>query len=110
MLKESNYSLIMTSSTDKVECLLRRTKGTYYEYGDKASRLLTLQLKRQSAWNFISQVYDSSHTLTTSPAEINSIFASYYSNLYQSKPPANKTIMANFLDNIDIPTIDPHIK
>ena len=104
---QTDYDIL---STDKAEHLLRRSKGTYYEYGDKASHLLALQLKRQSASNFISQIYDSSHSLITSPSEINSIFASYYSNLYQSEPPANNTILANFLDNIDIPTIDPRIK
>lgn len=82
---QSDYDLL---STNKAEYLLRRTKGTYYEYGDKASRLLALQLKRQSASNFITQIYDSSHSLTTNPAEINSTFASYYSNLYQSESPS----------------------
>lgn len=64
MLKGSNYNL-MTA-----EYLLRRTKGTYYKYGHKAGRLLTLQVKRQTASNFILQIYDSSHSLTTNPAEI----------------------------------------
>lgn len=104
---QSDYDLL---STDKAEFLLRRTKGTYYEYGDKASRLLALQLKRQSASSFISQIYDSSHSLTTNPVEINSTFAAYYSNLYQSESPSNKNTMDAFLDNIDIPTIDHHIK
>lgn len=53
-----------------------RTKGTYYEYGDKASRLLTLH------------------------------FLLLYFNLYQPEPSA----MEDFLNSIDIPTIDPNIK
>lgn len=100
---QSDYDLL---STDKTECLLRRTKGTYYEYGEKASCLLTLQLKHQSASNVTNLRLFS----LPNPAEIHSIFTSFYSNLYQSEPPANKTTMFNFLDTIYIPGIDLHIK
>ena len=73
---QSEYDLL---TTGKAEYLLRRTKGTYYEYGDKASRLLALQLKRQSTSHFIPQIYESSHYITTDSTKINSVFASFYS-------------------------------
>lgn len=64
---QTEHDLLTTS---KAEYILRRTKGTYYEYGEKASRLLGLHLKRPSASHFISQVYDSSHLTITDPTEI----------------------------------------
>ena len=67
---QSEFDLL---STARAEFLVRRTKGTYYEYGDKASRLLALQFKRQAASRHIPQVYNSSNSLTTDPAEINSV-------------------------------------
>lgn len=97
-------------STAKAEYLLRRTRGTYYEYGDKASRLLAHQLKRQSAARFITEVYDPSHSLTSHPSKINSAFSSFYSNLYQSEPPVDASAMAKFLDDVPIPTIDPNTR
>ena len=37
------------SSTGKAEYAILRSKGRWYEYGNKASRLLALQLKHQAA-------------------------------------------------------------
>lgn len=76
---QTEFDLI---STNKAEFLLRRTKGTYYEYGNKASRLLARQLKHQSSSQFITQICKNPQTLVTDPTEINNIFTSYYSDLY----------------------------
>lgn len=51
---QTEFDLI---STNKAEFLLRCTKGTYYEYGNKASRLLARQLKHQSSSQFIAQIF-----------------------------------------------------
>lgn len=104
---QSSFDLL---STSKAEYLLRRTKGIYYEYGDKASRLLALQLRRQTASDFIPKIYDSSHSLTTDPNEINKVFASFYSNLYRSESPTSRDAMNNFLDGLNIPAIDRNSK
>lgn len=93
------------SSTQKEEQTILRSKETLYEYGDKASRLLVLQLKSQSASRYIPQIYDQSNQLTTCPREINAAFKSYYSKLYTSVPP-NDSNMDTFLNNIEIPTVD----
>lgn len=60
-------------TTNKAEHLLQRTRATYYEHGDRASRLLASQLRHQQASHFISQIYDSSQILTTDPTNINSL-------------------------------------
>jgi len=56
---QTEFDLI---STNKAEFLLRRIKGTYYEYGNKASRLLARQLKHQSSSHFITQIRKDSQT------------------------------------------------
>ena len=91
-------------STGKAEYLLRRTRATYYEHGDKAVRLLASQPRHQCASRFIPQISDSSHTLTTDPSKINSEFASFYSTLYKSQPPLDTSVMDAFLNNLDFPT------
>lgn len=94
---QTEFDLI---STNKAEFLLRRTKGTYYEHGNKASQLLARQLKHQSSSQFITQIRRNSQTLITDPTEINNVFASYYSDLYKSESPSDITSMNKFLDNL----------
>ncbi len=53
--------------TKNAEFVLRRTKATYYEYGDKAGRLLASHLKGLAASRLITQIYDSSDSSTKNP-------------------------------------------
>ena len=99
---QTEFDLI---TTNKAEFMLRRTKCTYYEYGDRASRLLAFQLKHQSASRLIKQIRTFPDTLVTDPSEINNAFSSYYSNLYKSEAPPDNIIMNDFLDNVDFPVI-----
>lgn len=55
-------------STNRAEYLIIRTKGTYNEYDEKASPLLALHFRCQAASKYITQVYDSSHSLSTNPS------------------------------------------
>ena len=77
-----------------------------YEYGDKASRLLALQLKHQATSRHITQITRQPVGLTTCPVQINAGFKAYYSKLYTSEPPPIDSNMDEYLDNIDIPTVD----
>ena len=104
---QTEFDLI---STNKAEFLLRRTKGTYYEYGNKASRLLARQLKHQSSSQFITQIRKDPQTLVTDPTEINNIFASYYSDLYKSEASSDTTLMNKFLNNLVFPSVDTNSK
>lgn len=94
-------------STNQAEYLLLRTRSTYYEYGEKASRLLAHQLKRQAASRLIPQVKDQDQNIVTNPKEINNTFATFYSTLYTSEFPSDVTNMNSFLDNLELPTIEP---
>lgn len=94
-------------STNKAEYLIKRTRATYYEHGNRAGRLLASQLKLQSASRHITQIRDNhSDELVTDPQKINSAFTSFYSSLYTSQPPSDVSLMESFFHNLNIPTIN----
>ena len=94
-------------STNQAEYLLLRTRSTYYEYGEKACWLLAHQLKRQTASRLIPQVRDQDQYIVTNPKEINNTFATFYSTLNTSEFPSDVMNMNSFLDNLELPTIEP---
>lgn len=96
-------------STKEAERLLLRSRGSYYEYGDKASRLLAHQLRRQATSRLIPSIKNSYDTITTDPLEINSTFKTFYSLLYRSEFPTDKAKMNEFLYNLSNPVIDTNI-
>ena len=57
------------TSTENAEKNILRSKGMLYEYGDKASRLLALQLKHQATSRHIAQINDQSVGLNMSPED-----------------------------------------
>lgn len=71
---QAEFNLISTK-----ERLLLRCRGSYYEHGDKASRLLAHQL-RQATSHLIPSIKNND-TITTDPLEINVNFKSFYSSL-----------------------------
>lgn len=93
-------------SISSAERLLLQTRGTYYEHGDKANRLLAHQLKRQFTSRLIPQINNVSNTTVTDPVEINATYKSFYSSLYKSEFPVDTTKMNQFLANLENPTID----
>ena len=100
---QAEFDLLSTGVSER---LLLKSRGSYYEYGDKASRLLAHQLKRQAAGRTIPQIKNLSGTVTIDPVEINTAFKSYYSSLYSSEFPPDSDNMIHFLNNLDIPNID----
>lgn len=91
-------------STKRAEKLLLHTRGSLYEYGDKASRLLAHQLKQKAASRMIPQIRDSTNILLSNPSDINLTFKSFYSSLYQSELTDTVDIDA-FFNNLDIPKV-----
>lgn len=102
--KQSEFNLLSTSEAER---LILHSRGRYYEYGDKNSRLLAHQLKRQAASRLIPEVMDNSGTLRSNPREINKVFEKFYTALYTSESPSDRGPMDSFLDSLDIPTIEP---
>ena len=103
----TQYDLLSTEITEKQQLWL---KGHYYEYGDKAGRLLAYQLKCKSASRLIPQIRNTPQSLTVDPIEINNTFRDFYSKLYTSSSPQDKSNMITFLDNIEIPQVDTEAK
>lgn len=93
-------------STKKAEQLLLHMRGSLYEYGDKASRLLAHQLKQRAASRMIPQIRDSSGNLLSNPSDVNLVFRSFYSSLYQSEL-TDTVDIDSFFHNLDIPLISP---
>ena len=94
-------------TTSDAERLLVRSRATYYEHGDKPSRLLSHQLKRQTTSRLIPQIKDSSGALVSDPTSINDIFRDFYFSLYESESSSDTTEMTSFIQNLDIPKVDP---
>ena len=84
---------------------LLRAHGFVYEYGEKAGRVLAHQLKCKSASQMNPQIHNTSGVLTVSPTEINNTCKKLYSDLYMSESPEDNSIMKDFLDNLESPTI-----
>lgn len=101
---QTEFDLITTTDAER---LLLRSRSSYYEHGDKASRLLAHQLRRQAASRTISQIKNASGSLVTDPKGINDIFKSFYSSLYCSESPSDISDMTLFLQNLEAPTLDP---
>lgn len=65
---QSEFNLL---STKMAERLLLNSRGLSYEYGDKNSRLLACQLKRQAASRLIPQIKNGSNNLVSNPQDVN---------------------------------------
>ena len=92
-------------TTREAERLLLRSRGTQYEFGDKASRLLAHQLKIKTASNQITQIRTNTSALTSDPVEINDVFKEFYSQLYTSESSNNEAHMSEFFTVLDVPMI-----
>lgn len=91
--------------SQEAEKLLLQSRGNYYEYGDKASRLLAHQLRHKTASHQILQIKNKSGTQTSDPNIIKSVFRSFYSKLYTYEFPSNSDNINQFLNRLNTPTI-----
>ena len=99
---QMDYNLLSTQETEKLLLQLRRF---LYEHGEKAGRHLSRQIKSQSVSQQIKQIRTPSGEFTVMPSVINETFKMFYSELYTSQSPADKTNMMSFLDNLEFPPI-----
>lgn len=95
-------------TTADAEQLLIHSRATYYEHGDKPSRLLAHQLKCQTASRIIPEIKDSSGKIISDPLLINDV-ESFYSSLYKSESSLDTAEMTSFFQNVDIPTVDSSV-
>lgn len=99
---QMEYNLLSTQETEK---LMLRSRGFLYEHGEKAGRHLSRLIKNQSVSQQIKQIRTPSGELTVAPSVINETFKTFYSELYTSQSPPEKTNMMSFLDNLNFPPI-----
>lgn len=100
---QTELDIILTTDA---EWLLLHTRSSYHEYGDKASRLMAHQLRRQAGSRLIPQIQDSSGNLISDPEGINAVFKSYYSTLYSSESPSDSHDLISFLRDLNVIPID----
>lgn len=84
-----------------------KARQVYYEHGDKAGSLLAVQLRQQSAEQWIPGINTGAGSVSQSPQVINGQLKSYYSTLYQSEVDISSSKLCLFLDFLDIPKRHP---
>lgn len=104
---QTQYNLISTSETER---LIMKSRGLYYEHGEKSGRLLAHQLKSKSAAQIISEIEDIRGSATTDPLKINDIFRDFYSDLYKSESLKNTSLFQIFFKNLKVPTLSSNQK
>lgn len=90
----------------QVEDLLLKSRSTYYERGDKASRLLAHYLRQAASSHEVPQIRTSSG-VTTDPKLINEHFRQFYMSLYSSKHATDSSALDHFFSSLNIPRADP---
>uniref|UniRef100_A0A667X2N1 Reverse transcriptase domain-containing protein n=1 Tax=Myripristis murdjan TaxID=586833 RepID=A0A667X2N1_9TELE len=77
-----------------------------FESGDKAGRMLALQLKQVESKRTIPAIRDPKGIIIRDPKLINLAFRDFYYRLYQTECPLQDHCMENFLKNISLPVLD----
>lgn len=102
LLLKSDFDSLSISDAEE---MLIRSRHTFYEYGEKPTRLLAHQLRQMSASQLISEINTSSG-LSREPSEINNAFRNFYSSLYTSEQNPTLEELDQFFDSFPIPTVD----
>lgn len=68
---------------------------------------MTDQMRGLKAKGQITNIKLEDGNVTSDHAKINETFRNYYSQLYTSEFPNNTTLMDNFLNQFNIPTLSP---
>lgn len=78
--------------TYEVEGGLRFTGRTYDDLGNRASRLLAVQLRKAQSSQVVRKIrHPITNQLVLQPKEIANALTAYYTKLYDSQNPDNKT-------------------
>lgn len=92
-----------TLSTSEAENMLWRSRHTYYEFGDKASKTLAHQLKQSAASQLITKI-QTAEGFTHDNKIINDMFRDFYSSIYSSEHDSCPTF-DSFFQNLNMPYI-----
>lgn len=97
----ANLNIIQT---EKVKKLLFFTRQRYYEYGNKPSRLLAYQLKKEQTDRTIKHIRQANGQLRYDLQSIQSSFLNFYKELYTSENPVESDIQS-FLEKLSLPSL-----
>ena len=85
---------------------MRFVKQKYYETGSKAMKLLAWRLRKQQADRSIYKIRNPrSNRMCHNQEEIQESFETYYQDLYTQPDKAGPSVIANFLNSLDLPSI-----
>lgn len=93
--------------TYKAEGALRFSKQRYYEMGNRASRLLSFQLRKAQVDRHVPKVYHPKFKeIVSHPQKIAEAFATFYKNLYENpKQQTDDVKIEAFLTGLDLPSL-----
>ena len=86
----------------KFEFLIHRTRQRYYFQGGRPSHLLAMRI-RSDYFADIPAIKSSDGNIRTDPAEMNTSFQTFYSNLYESEVTLDKTHCYRWLNQLNLP-------
>ena len=89
----------------KEEAAMARTRYHYYEFGNKTSRLLAWQIKKEASDKFIHSILTDDGRLLDNSPSINAEFKQFYEDLYKTGQDADNIGAKNFMDGITIPKL-----
>lgn len=92
-------------TSNKALASLTRLKQSYYNQGEKASKLLAWRIKALQNERAINEIQTPTGDLTSDPMEINNTFKAYYECLYKSECPTSTHSLSCFLDGLEIPSL-----
>ena len=81
-----------------------KSRHEFYEYGERASKLLCHQLKQSATAGFISSIKDGEGNVVVNQGDINNRFKSFYEDLYSSEA-GDKDLVENFFDDLELPLL-----
>lgn len=100
----AKYNVLSTSKATKS---LMRLRQTFYEHGEKASKLLAWCIKVMQAERAINSIQTDNGVITYDPKEINNTFLHFYHRLYSSKySEAAPRLQKIFLDSLEFTPLD----
>ena len=89
-------------TVDKATKSLMKLKQTYYEQGERASKLLAWRIRQMETERAINAIQTDAGPITNDPKELNRTFLGFYDRLYQSDYLTSASQkQKEFLDSLD---------
>lgn len=105
LLKKSEFD---SMSTNTAVNAIRRTQYSYYEFGDKPSKVLAHQIRQASTAQHITEIF-ADNAISINPQTINNQFLHFYSSLYTSESLFDESDYERFFNGFTIPTIESSV-